>query len=82
MPEDAAKVKGSIARSASFCLLVGAASRDAPDPVDVPKPSLGNGNWEQTIFSVQKYSIVYQGHHKHPAANIRRTRPVELYVHS
>jgi hypothetical protein len=51
-------IKGSTARSASFCLLVGAASRDAPDLVDAPKPSLGNGNWEQTLLGVQKYSIL------------------------
>jgi hypothetical protein len=57
MPEDAVTIKGSTARSASFCLLVRAASRDALDPVDAPKPSLGNGNWEQTLLGVQKYFI-------------------------
>jgi hypothetical protein len=63
MPEDAVTIKGSTARSASFGLLVGAASRDAPDPVDALKPSLGNGNWEQTLFGVQKYSIpVFRPH--------------------
>jgi hypothetical protein len=58
--EDAASVatiKGSTVRSTSFCLLIGAASRDAPDPVDMPKPSLENGNWEQTLFGVPKVSI-------------------------
>jgi hypothetical protein len=52
--EAAATIKGSTARSASLCLLIGAASRDALDPVDVPKPSLGNGNWEQILFGVPK----------------------------
>jgi hypothetical protein len=56
--EAAVTIKGSTARSASLCLLIGAASRDAPDRVDVPKPSLGNGNWEQTLFGVPKVSIV------------------------
>jgi hypothetical protein len=54
--EAAATMKGSTARSASLCLLIGAARWDAPDPVDVPKPSLGNGNWEQTLFGVPKVS--------------------------
>jgi hypothetical protein len=54
--EAAATIKGSTAQSASLCLLIGAASRDAPDPVDVLKPSLGNGNWEQTLFGVPKVS--------------------------
>jgi hypothetical protein len=55
--EATATIKGPTARSASLCLLNGAVSRDAPDPVDVPKPSLGNGNCEQTLFGVQKLSI-------------------------
>jgi hypothetical protein len=56
--EAAATIKGSTARSASLCLLIVAASWDAPDPVDVPEPSLGNRNWDQTLFGVQKVSIV------------------------
>jgi hypothetical protein len=59
--EDAVTIKGSTAQSASFCLLTGASSRDAPDPVDMPKPSLGNGNWDQTLFGVRKVSRVIQG---------------------
>jgi hypothetical protein len=49
-------IKGSTAPSASLCPLIGAVIRDAPDPVDVPKPSLGNGNWEQTLSGVPKVS--------------------------
>jgi hypothetical protein len=52
----AATIKGSAAQSASLCLLIGAASWDAPDPVDLPESSLGNGNWEQTLFGVPKVS--------------------------
>jgi hypothetical protein len=55
--EAAATIKGSTAQSASLCLMIGAVSRDAPDPVDVPKPSLRNGNWEQTLFRGPKMSI-------------------------
>jgi hypothetical protein len=55
---NAATIKGSTVCSTSFCLLVGAASRDAPDPVDVPKPSLGNENWEQNLFGVRKVSNI------------------------
>jgi hypothetical protein len=59
--EVVAIIKGLIAQSASLCLLIGVVSRDAPDPVDVPKPSLGNGNWEQTLFGVPKMSNLQFG---------------------
>jgi hypothetical protein len=50
--EAAATIKGSTAGSASLCFLIGAASWDTPDLLDLPEPGLGNGNWEQTLFSV------------------------------
>jgi hypothetical protein len=45
--EVAATIKESTARSASFCLVVGATSRDAPDSVDAPKPIRTDINFQR-----------------------------------